>query len=223
MTTEGLRIQWMPIDEIPPHPDNPKDHDLPLLKDSIRRFGFVEPIVLDEAQGVNSAGHGRVEALREMFAEDAKAVPANIKTKGKKWLAPVLRGVSFNSDAELKAFLVASNRIGEVGGWDDRKLNAILTELRGMDTGMVAGLGFSSKEMDALIRKLDDTRQRGKTPDEKLEGFENAEIKQIVLFFGASEYDAVLDRLRAVMEREKVESHTEAFLKLLDNYEQAGS
>jgi ParB-like chromosome segregation protein Spo0J len=60
---ESIRIEYLPLATLLKAPRNPKDHDIGLLHDSFSRFGFVEPIALNERTGRLVAGHGRQEAL----------------------------------------------------------------------------------------------------------------------------------------------------------------
>lgn len=53
-----------------------------------------------------------------------------------------------------------------------------------------------------------------------LERYARATIKQIVLHFEGMQYLSVINRLRHVMAVEKVKTHREAFLKLLDAWEE---
>ena len=53
-----------------------------------------------------------------------------------------------------------------------------------------------------------------------LERYARATIKQIVLHFQGTQYLTIINRLRYVMEREKVKTHCDAFLKMLDAWEE---
>jgi hypothetical protein len=55
----------------------------------------------------------------DMKAQGNEA-PANVQTNAAgEWLVPVVRGVAFNSDAEIEAYLVADNRLTILGGWNE--------------------------------------------------------------------------------------------------------
>ena len=60
--SETTRIEYVPLDQLKKAPRNPKAHSDD-IKTSIGRFGYVEPIVVDERTGCIVAGHGRREAL----------------------------------------------------------------------------------------------------------------------------------------------------------------
>jgi hypothetical protein len=112
-----VRIQLVPLTHLQKWPRNPKGHDIPAIKQSIAKFGFVQPIVLDEGTSRMVAGHGRLEALIELH-RDGAALPKRIVQQGDgEWLVPVLRGVVFASEREAEEYLLVDNRLVEKGGW----------------------------------------------------------------------------------------------------------
>ncbi len=217
-TNEGPRIEYVSIDDLPPWPRNPKLHDRDSTKQSLQRFGFTAPVLLDEGTGRLVAGHGRVEALQELRAEGAPP-PARIRADGERWLVPVVRGLHFASQPEAEASLLADNRLVEKGGWDDDMLKTMLEELQQAsteDVNVLAGLGWSDKEVASLVRLHDDERLGGPTPAEKLDGYLNAGIKQIILFFSAKDYDLVVARLNKLQQQLGVKSHTDVVTTLVE-------
>lgn len=133
------------------HPRNPKDHAIEAIIDSIVRFGFVDPPILDEATETMVAGHGRCEALEAMQKMKQKP-PIGIRVAPNgEWLVPVLRGLSFANESERDAFVIANNQHVINGGWKFDILTELLGELRdGTDLG-TSGLGFEQVELDNLL------------------------------------------------------------------------
>jgi hypothetical protein len=107
---------------------NPKLHDIEALAASIRRHGFVEPVVRDERTGKLVAGHGRDETL-EMMKRAGEPPPKRIKVRESdgEWLVPCLTGISFEDESIAEAYIIGSNRLVELGGWDEEALQAIIT------------------------------------------------------------------------------------------------
>lgn len=128
---------------------NPKQHDLPGIQESLRRFGFVELPVINETTGNGVAGHGRVEACEAMKAAGEPA-PARVRVEGGQWLIPVLRGIAFDNDAEAEAYLLASNRLTESGGWDRLGVARILADFKAQAVPF-EGIGYNSREVERLI------------------------------------------------------------------------
>lgn len=132
---------------------NPKRHVTAGIAASIAAYGFNEPPVLDERTGKLVAGHGRIEALALLQAE-RKPPPARITVKGGDWLVPVLRGIAFRDARDAEAYLLASNRLVELGGWDTAELAPMLDALRKDGDDALASLGWSADEVAKMIAKL---------------------------------------------------------------------
>ncbi len=143
-----VRIEYTPISSLIPATRNPKRHNIGELVNSIKRFGFVQPVAMNEESGRLVAGHGRLEALLVM-KEAGEAAPARVVEKNGEWYVPVLRGISFNNESEAEAFLVADNRLVEVGGWNEVEVARILQGL-----GDLSGVGFSGVNLEALFNEL---------------------------------------------------------------------
>lgn len=129
---------------------NPKLHDEVSLEKSLGRFGYTEPILLDERTSRLVAGHGRLHSvirLREQGKEPPEGVVAR---EDGAWLVPVIRGWSSRNDTEAEAYLLASNQLTIAGGWDNAQLGRMLLELAEADPTNLAGLGFD----DTLLTKL---------------------------------------------------------------------
>ncbi len=92
---------WSTTD-LRPYKKNPRINDdaVKAVAKSIREFGFRQPIVVD-AGGVIICGHTRWKAARE---SELKTVPVHVATD--------------LSDAQIKAYRVADNKIAELTDWD---------------------------------------------------------------------------------------------------------
>ncbi len=150
----GIYIEYIPLADLQRWPRNPKRHDLALLVRSVGRFGFVNPVLIDERSGRLVVGHGRLEILQRM-KDEGQAPPERIKVEGGEWLIPVIRGIRFNSDQEAEAYLVADNRTTELGGWDDEALAALLQELA-EDEELLESTGFDTADLDALLAQINE-------------------------------------------------------------------
>ena len=217
------RIEHVRLSEIAKWPRNPKDHDLPSIEASIRRFGFIDPLVRDEKTGRLVAGHGRAEAL-DRLKKSGKDRPSRVETAADgEWLVPVLSGVSFDSDTDAEAYLIASNRLVETGGYDDVLLRAILADLR--DADALAGTGFSESQVDSLLRSAakDSTLPQSvlDEADATMDALDvgEAETRELVLHIEADEYQGFVSRLQAVMKAARGASWTDAVKALLDRWE----
>ena len=120
---------------------NPRQHSqrqINQLADSIREFGFVMPVVVDE-RGQVVVGHGRVLAAKKL------RMPR----------IPVVE-IRHLSQAQLKALRLADNRLAQHAHWDERLLGESLLELKELDPDFDLSItGFSLPEIDLSIQKLE--------------------------------------------------------------------
>lgn len=145
--TDALRIEYLPLDQLARWPGNPKDHADDAIAASISRFGFRDPLAIDETTGRLIAGHGRLTALERAHAAGSPAPQfVQVRPDGM-WLIPVTRGGSFADEAEASAYLVAHNRTSELGGWDEGLLAEFLKPL---DDDLRSLTGF---DLDAFLRE----------------------------------------------------------------------
>lgn len=155
-TASAVRILYMSTDELKPAARNPKEHATHEIEASVRRFGFIDPLVLNEATGLLVAGHGRLEVVDRMRSEGENP-PLRVKVKGSKWLIPVVRGVSFENEHEAEAYLLASNQLTTKGGWDESSLREVLESVKVNTEGALSGLGFTDKDLRRLVQQANIT------------------------------------------------------------------
>lgn len=182
-----LRIEYIPLSELVRWPRNPKDHDLGAISGSFKRFGFVTPIVIDERSGRLVAGHGRLDTLQSLKAQ-GKPAPNRIKNSPSgDWLVPVLRGISFENDTEAEAYIVADNRLTEIGGWDEFQLTELLADLASEDDGLI-GTGYDEDDVDRMLQSLEKDKTRNSEPEIEFTT-EVLEAQNYVLFTFDNEID----------------------------------
>jgi len=151
--SQERRIEWVPLADVQSAPTNPKEHDIGEICVSIGRRGFVELPAIDERTGRLVAGHGRIEALMKLEADKAP-LPGGLKAEGGKWLVPVVRGWASKNDADAAAYLVASNRLVELGGWDDEMLSKLMAEIAAVAPAEIEGSGFDQQDVDKFINEM---------------------------------------------------------------------
>src|SRR5450759_1076214 len=140
-----MQIEYIPIRELRPYPNNARTHSRKQVKqiaNSIEKFGFCNPVLIDNDKQI-VAGHGRVEAAK-LLGIDA---------------VPTVR-LSHLSEADKRAYILADNKLAEKAGWD-REILAV--ELQGlMDLDYEIELtGFDMPEIDIA---LDDAREAKGAP-----------------------------------------------------------
>jgi DNA modification methylase len=147
---QPMAIEPMPVASLRPHPGNARTHSQKQIRqiaDSIRHFGFTNPVLIGE-DGEIIAGHGRVEAAKLLGMDSV----------------PTVRLAHLNA-AQRRAYVLADNKLALNAGWD-RELLAI--ELQGLiDVHFEVELtGFSSAEIDLVLEEAREGAANGPTEAE---------------------------------------------------------
>lgn len=142
-----LRIEYLPLAELARWPGNPKEHADGAIAASISRFGFRDPLAIDETTGRLIAGHGRLSVLERAHASGQPAPQFVQVREDGMWLIPVTRGGSFADESEASAYLIAHNRTSELGGWNEDLLAGMLGSL---DDSLRAVAGF---DLDQFVQE----------------------------------------------------------------------
>ena len=128
------------IAALQPDASNPRTHSerqIRRIADSIRAFGFTNPVLIDEREQV-IAGHARLEAAKRLGLSEV----------------PTIR-LSDLSAAQKRAYLIADNRLAELAGWDEDLLAVELQSLTTIDLDFdIEIIGFETAEIDTLIAGL---------------------------------------------------------------------
>lgn len=146
--TVEIRIAYTALSALLRAPRNAKKHDLVNLRQSMERFGFTQPLALNEVTGLLVEGHGRLDVLQALKAE-GKPAPARVTVTKGEWYVPVVRGLSFATAQDAEAYLLAANQLTIAGGWDERLLHETLASFSDHTAGF-AGLGFDQNTLDTL-------------------------------------------------------------------------
>jgi len=136
---DTLRIDYIPLAKLLRAPRNPKRHDLDVIEKSVRRFGYVNPVIIDGRTGRLVAGAGRLDTLDRDKASGLQP-PRRIRQRRGEWLVPTIIGIDFEDDLEAEAYLLADNQSTILGGWDESLLKESVDELGSF--GRLDGTGF---------------------------------------------------------------------------------
>ena len=140
------------IDEIKPYERNARIHSSKQIKqimEAIKAFGFTNPLLID---GENNliAGHGRLEAVKQLNIIDFKHKPI------KELPAIIITGLS---EADKKALIIADNKIAENASWDYDLLQAEFQELEAINYDLDL-MGFDN--LDEILGADIDVEQETK-------------------------------------------------------------
>lgn len=162
--TGELKLEYVALSELEKWPRNPKDHDLDLIRKSIRRFGFNDPLAVDEGSRKMVEGHGRVEVLRELKAAGNEPPERILVRADGEWLVPVLKGIRFENAAEAEAYVIGHNRSTEAGGWLNDVLAEIFSDVD--DQSLFDVMGFDDLAVEEIIKVRDVTALVASAPAE---------------------------------------------------------
>lgn len=199
------------------------------LQESLERLGDLGGIVLDIKTNQVIGGNQRVKTFlreRDKFLieivenfgsprdDGTVAYGYVVKNKGTDTEQKFsYREVDWDEKTCEEANIVA-NKL--TGSWD---MNILANQF---DLGNLVDYGFSRSELDLFPKEnkveLDET-----TLNEDLATYLQGNIKQIVLYFKNEQFDSVCRLLDYVMEFYGVENHTEAFLKVLEYWQNENS
>lgn len=129
------QIESLPVSDLIPYARNSRTHSdeqVTQIAASIREFGFTNPVLID-SNGTIIAGHGRVMAAKKVGLAEV----------------PCLR-LQHLSPSQIRAYVIADNKLALNAGWDDEMLKAELLTLQeeGFNTDLT---GFSDDELNALL------------------------------------------------------------------------
>ena len=128
-------IENLKVEDLLPYANNSRTHSpdqVAQIAASMVEFGWTNPVLID-ARGTIVAGHGRVMAARKLGMETV----------------PCIR-LGHLSPAQVRAYVIADNKLALNAGWDEAMLKAELDILKedGFDIGLT---GFSEEELAELL------------------------------------------------------------------------
>ncbi len=132
-----LEIKPRDINNLKPYEGNARTHSdrqVGKIAASIKQFGFNNPVLIDK-NSIIIAGHGRCQAARKL---GMKTVPTIC--------------LDHLTDAEIKAYILADNKLAELAGWDREILAIELQHLTSLELDFdVEITGFGAGEIDFII------------------------------------------------------------------------
>lgn len=138
-------IEIWPLDRLIPYIGNARTHSdeqVAQVAGSIKQFGFVNPILVDNNSGI-IAGHCRLLSARKLGLTDAPVIVLDHLT-----------------DTQRRAYILADNKLAENAGWDNIILGSQLHILE--DDGFdLALLGFGDDELARIMDGLGGDGEEG--------------------------------------------------------------
>lgn len=190
---EALQDLAVDVDALTPHPKNPRKGDVGAIKASLERFGQVRPIV-SLPDGTIVAGHHVFYAARDLGWDKIAVVQPDL------------------SPEEAEAYLIADNRLNELGGYDDAAMAQLLQDM--MENGDLSGTGYTPDAVDDLLARIgaeivtDAEEFKGgyiETPEETHEKWNSdngrekgTPMREVVLMYKAEDFEQFATRVAAL-------------------------
>ena len=151
------------IEALIPYERNARTHSDEQIKKiakSIKEFGFLNPVLID-GKNMIIAGHGRVLAAKQMGLKEV----------------PCLR-VEDLTETQIRAYILADNKLAEDAGWDELMVSQELTALMDEDFDIEL-TGFKTSKLDDWFnRESKEWDQRENGNDDYNEFLDKFETKK---------------------------------------------
>lgn len=164
-----MKVINMKVSELIPYEKNPRHNDdaVKYVSESIRQFGFKQPIVIDK-DNVIIAGHTRLKAAKKLKLKEVPCIIADDLT-----------------EEQIKAYRLADNKVAEMADWDFELLDSELDEILDIDMSDF-GFEFDDDEEENNAPKGDDLSGEIKESYEVIIECDN-ELQQEELFYRLTE------------------------------------
>lgn len=138
-----MKIENISVDELKPYQNNARTHSdkqVSQIARSIKDFGFNNPVLVDSKNNI-IAGHGRVLAAKQLGLLNV----------------PVIRHEHL-TELQLKAYILADNKLAEKAGWDRDILRIEFENILNLDIDFdLTATGFDTPDIDLVL--IDDLKE----------------------------------------------------------------
>jgi ParB-like nuclease domain len=134
--TRVLQLVYSPISELKPSPHTARTHSKRQIRqifNSLQEFGWTNPILIDR-DGIVIAGHGRLQAAKMLGLTSVPTIT-----------------LEDLSPEQIRAYVIADNRLAELAGWDPEILTVEFEYLLALDVFDVTLTGFEVGEIDQIL------------------------------------------------------------------------
>lgn len=132
---ESLEPLMDSIENVSPHPANPRNGDIDAIAESITVNGYVSPVIAQKSTGHILAGNHRYYALLQLGADKIPVVWVDV------------------DDLSAKRYLLADNRTADLGNYDNAILVDLLEQIKTEDS--LIGTGYAEYDLEVLKHLTD--------------------------------------------------------------------
>lgn len=190
----------VPLDEVKEWPDNPRSGDLTALRESINKNGFYGCVIVQRSTGFVIAGNHRMQALREMGEDQIPVLYVDV------------------DDTEAARLALADNRTSDLAFYDDEQLFALLDHLVNVDS--LDGTGYDRAAYELLLQgheahDIVGGIRQGMTPEDRVDAYNQLDIRSIILPYEAAEYEQVAANLVTLRKTWEFDTNADVVKNLL--------
>jgi len=127
------RVERVAVEEIGSYPDNPRIGNISALRASLEANKQFSPLVVQRSTGYILQGNHTYAAAKLLGWEQIDVVYVDV------------------GDTEAKRIVLASNRIADLGSYNDAMLANLLQELVDDDASLLQGTGYEKDDVDGLL------------------------------------------------------------------------
>jgi len=181
-----MEVITVEIDKIKPYENNPRVHDktIPALMESIKKFGYINPIIVDE-NFVILAGEGRWKALKMLKGTLDKEIEKETDENRRKILEKINKGlvdvivVKGLSEEKKKEYRIVDNRLAELSEWDYVRLMSEIDTL--MSSGLGIPIGFTFDDISKIKKEFLEIKEEYEKEELKEENLMPKESEEDIL------------------------------------------
>lgn len=129
-----MKVTEIELRKLIPYENNPRKNEkaVDAVMQSIKQFGFKNPIIVDENMVIIS-GHTRRLAALKLSMEKVPVIIAKDLT-----------------EEQVRAFRLADNRVASFSSWDEAKLKEEIADINNID---LSDFGFKKDKIDNIFRE----------------------------------------------------------------------
>jgi hypothetical protein len=148
MTSAVLETLKVPITALHPHPSNPRQGNVQMIRESLEELGQYRPIVVNRGSKTGRpneilAGHHLVLAAADLGWSTVDVVVVDV------------------SDLAATKILLADNRTSDMATYDDRLLAEVVASIR----EDLVGTGYTDEDLAAMEKLLEEYTPHGDPDD----------------------------------------------------------
>ena len=177
---QDLSIEYKRVDDLIPYVNNSRTHSdeqVTQVAASIKEFGFTNPILIDENNGI-IAGHGRLMAAKKLKLEQVPTI--------------TLVGLS---DAQRKAYVIADNKLALNAEWDFDLLKIEIESLQEGDFKLDL-LGFDVDGLNGILGFDDIAEEDEEESEQDYEDKYKEQYGVIIMCKSAEEQEKIFNKMQ---------------------------